>query len=41
MHDFQHIAKEVLELEATELLRAATLIGDEMAQATHLMAKVV
>ncbi len=40
MHDFQHIAKEVLELEATELLRAATLIGDEMAQATHLIARI-
>ena len=40
MHDFQQIAKEVLELEATELLRAATLIGDEMAQATHLIAGI-
>ncbi len=40
MYDFQQISKEVLEIEATELLRAATLIGEEMAQATHLIAGI-
>ena len=30
MQDFKVIAKEVLELEAKELLNAAHMIGDEM-----------
>ena len=38
MHDFTAIAREVLELEAKELLNAAALIGDEMREATELVA---
>jgi len=40
MHDFKAIAKEVLELEAKELLNAASLIGNEMAEATELIASI-
>ena len=40
MHNFQQIAKEVLECEAAELLRAASLLQEEMAQATHLVAGI-
>jgi arabinose-5-phosphate isomerase len=40
MHDFKAIAKEVLELEAKELLNAASLIGNEMAEATELVAGI-
>ena len=40
MHDFKAIAKEVLELEAKELLSAAALIGDEMVEATELVANI-
>ena len=40
MHDFKAIAKEVLELEAKELLNAAALIGDEMQEATELFANI-
>ena len=40
MHDFKAIAKEVLELEAKELLNAAALIGDEMQEATELVANI-
>ena len=40
MHDFKAIAKEVLELEAKELLNAASLIGNEMAEATELIAGI-
>ena len=40
MHDFKQIAKEVIELEAAELLRAANLIGEEMEQATRLVANI-
>jgi len=40
MHDFKAIAKEVLELEAKELLCAAALIGDEMVEATELVANI-
>jgi len=40
MHDFKAISREVLELEAKELLSAAALIGDEMHQATELIAKI-
>ncbi len=40
MHDFKIIAKEVLELEAKELLNAAALIGDEMREATELVASL-
>lgn len=40
MEDFKVIAKEVLELEAKELLNAAELIGDEMGAATNLIANI-
>lgn len=40
MQDFKAIAKEVLELEAKELLNAALLIGDEMSAATNLIANI-
>jgi len=40
MQDFKAIAKEVLELEAKELLSAALLIGDEMSEATNLIANI-
>jgi arabinose-5-phosphate isomerase len=40
MHDFKAIAKEVLELEAKELLNAAALIGNEMHEATELIANI-
>jgi len=40
MHDFKAIAKEVLELEAKELLSAAALIGNEMHEATELIANI-
>ncbi|MDD3323984.1 MAG: KpsF/GutQ family sugar-phosphate isomerase [Sulfurospirillaceae bacterium] len=40
MYDFKQIAKEVIELEAKELAHAATLIGDEMAEATNLIANI-
>ncbi len=40
MHDYKQIAKEVIELEAAELLRAANLIGEEMEQATRLVANI-
>ena len=40
MNDFRVIAQEVLELEAKELAHAATLIGEEMAQATNLVAGI-
>ncbi|MDD2383393.1 MAG: KpsF/GutQ family sugar-phosphate isomerase [Sulfurospirillaceae bacterium] len=40
MNDFRLIAQEVLELEAKELAHAATLIGEEMAQATNLVAGI-
>lgn len=40
MNDFKAIAKEVLELEAKELLAAAALIGNEMVEATELVARI-
>ena len=40
MHDYKVIAKEVIELEAAELLRAASLVGDEMEKATKLVANI-
>lgn len=40
MQDYKHIAKEVLELEAKELLSAAALIGSEMSEATNLVANI-
>ena len=40
MQDFKTIAKEVLELEAKELLNAALLIGEEMSEATNLIANI-
>jgi len=40
MEDFKKIAKEVLELEAHELLDAAQLIGDEFRLATELIANI-
>lgn len=40
MEDFKAIAKDVLELEAHELLNAANYIGDEMREATHLIANL-
>ncbi|AFL67411.1 KpsF/GutQ family sugar-phosphate isomerase [Sulfurospirillum barnesii] len=40
MEDFKAIAKEVLALEAQELLNAATYIGDEINEATHLIANL-
>jgi len=40
MEDFKAIAKEVLELEAKELLNAAQMIGDEMMLATNLIANI-
>lgn len=40
MEDFKAIAKEVLELEAQELLNAARCIGEEMSEATHLVANL-
>ena len=40
MEDFKVIAKEVLELEAKELLNAAEMIGDEMEAATNLIANI-
>lgn len=40
MQDFKAIAKEVLELEAKELLNAAQMIGDEMSAATNLIANI-
>lgn len=40
MQDFKTIAKEVLELEAKELLNAALLIGDEMSEAVNLIANI-
>ncbi len=40
MEDFKAIAKEVLELEAKELLNAAGMIGDEMGAATNLIANI-
>jgi len=40
MEDFKKIAKDVLELEAHELLAAAQLIGDEIGEATELIANI-
>ena len=40
MQDFKAIAKEVLELEAKELLNAAHMIGDEMSEATNVIANI-
>lgn len=40
MNDFIKIAKEVLELEAKELSNAAKLIGNEMVEATNLVANI-
>ncbi len=40
MQDFKKIAKEVLELEAKELLRAADNIGEEITDATKLVANI-
>ena len=40
MYDFNAIAREVLELEAKELQSAACKIGDEMRQATELVASI-
>lgn len=40
MYDFNAIAREVLELEAKELQSAARKIGDEMRQATELVASI-
>jgi arabinose-5-phosphate isomerase len=40
MQDYKQIAKEVLELEAKELLSAAALIGSEMSEATNLVANI-
>ena len=40
MQDFQAIAKEVLELEAQELLAAASRIGDEMKEAVEIVANI-
>eukprot|EP00829_Urostomides_striatus_P019420 TRINITY_DN7502_c0_g1_i1.p1 TRINITY_DN7502_c0_g1~~TRINITY_DN7502_c0_g1_i1.p1 ORF type:complete len:139 (-),score=19.12 TRINITY_DN7502_c0_g1_i1:60-476(-) len=40
MQDFKAIAKEVLELEAKELLNAAQMIGDEMREETNLIANI-
>ncbi|KFL33249.1 MULTISPECIES: KpsF/GutQ family sugar-phosphate isomerase [unclassified Sulfurospirillum] len=40
MQDFKAIAKEVLELEAKELLSAAEMIGKEMSEATNLIANI-
>lgn len=40
MNDFIKIAKEVLELEAKELSNAAKLIGNEMIEATNLVANI-
>ena len=40
MDDFKVIAQEVLALEAKELLNAADLIGDEMSEATNLVASI-
>ncbi|QIR76091.1 KpsF/GutQ family sugar-phosphate isomerase [Sulfurospirillum diekertiae] len=40
MEDFKAIAKEVLELEAKELLNAAGMIGNEIGVATNLIANI-
>lgn len=40
MQDFQAIAKEVLELEAKELLNTAAHIGPEINEATSAIAKI-
>ena len=40
MQDFKAIAKEVLELEAKELLNAAHMIGNEMSEATNVIANI-
>lgn len=40
MNDFIKIAQDVLELEAKELSSAAKLIGNEMAEATNLIANI-
>ncbi|ATB68227.1 arabinose 5-phosphate isomerase [Sulfurospirillum diekertiae] len=40
MQDFKAIAKEVLELEAKELLNAALIVGEEMCEATNLIAGI-
>ena len=40
MNDFIKIAKDVLELEAKELLSAAKLIGNEISEATNLVANI-
>lgn len=40
MQDFKMIAKEVLELEAKELLNTAQMIGDEMSEATNVIANI-